>query len=152
MMALLSQRTPREKALLGCLAALGLIWLAVTQVWQPLQALRHEIAARIPRIERALALVQSNPVALPAPDADADADARSLPIVITEAADSFGLTINRLQPEGGRVRVTLEDAPFDAVLLWVEALQRDHALRPIDLTLTRRPTPGVVATNLMVER
>lgn len=148
MTALLTRRTPREKALLACLAALGLIWLAVTQVWQPLQALRHETAARIPRIERALALVQSNPVALTAPATDA----RSLPIVITDAADSFGLTINRLQPEGARVRVTLEDAPFDAVLLWVEALQRDHALRPTDLTLTRRPTPGVVATNLMVER
>ena len=148
MTALLTRRTPREKALLACLAALGLIWLAVTQVWQPLQALRHEIAARIPRIERALALVQSNPVALTAPATDA----RSLPIVITDAADSFGLTINRLQPEGAQVRVTLEDAPFDAVLLWVEALQRDHALRPTDLTLTRRPTPGVVATNLMVER
>ena len=73
-------------------------------------------------------------------------------MILTDAAAAFGLTISRLQPQGAEVLVTLEDAPFDTVLLWTQALIRDDALRLTQLTLTRRPAPGMVATTLTVER
>ncbi len=144
---LFANRTPREKVLLAGLAALALLWLTVTQVWQPLHALRQDIAARIPRIERALAEVKANPI----PQTTAS-DPRTTPALLTDAADTFGLTISRLQPQGTQVLVTLEDAPFDTVLLWTQSLLQDDGLRLTQLTLTRRPAPGIVATTLTVER
>ena len=147
---LFTNRTPREKLMLAALAGLGLLWLVVTQVWQPLQALRQQITARIPRIERALTEVQANPVPQSTPTLTADP--RTTSVILTDAAAAFGLTISRLQPQGAEVLVTLEDAPFDTVLLWTQALIRDDALRLTQLTLTRRPTPGMVATTLTVER
>jgi general secretion pathway protein M len=146
--SLFASRSLREKLLLAALAGLILIWLAVTQVWQPLHAHRADISARIPRIERALALVQAAPVPLMAQAPDP----RAIPAILTDAADTFGLKISRLQAQGNGAQLALEDAPFDVVLLWIEALQRDDALHLVDLTLTRRPAPGVVATTLTMER
>jgi type II secretory pathway component PulM len=46
----------------------------------------------------------------------------------------------------------LEEAPFDAVILWLEALHRDHGLAVTTLDLTRRPAPGTVNASLTLER
>lgn len=148
MTALFANRTPREKLLLAAMSGLVLIWLAVSHVWLPLQTHRHDIAARIPRIERALVQAQTGPETLAAQTVDP----RPIPAIITDAADAFDLKISRLQPLNGQVQLTLEDAPFETVLLWIEALQRDDALHLVDLTLTRRPAPGVVGTSLTLER
>ena len=142
----LASKSAREKVLLAALGVLVTGWLGFTQIWAPLQMHRHEMAARIPRLERALAVAQTLPAAVVA------ADPRDLPALITDAAGAFGLNITRLQPEGAKVQITLEDAAFETVLLWIEALQQANGLRLSDLTLTRRPAPGVVATSLTVER
>lgn len=143
----LSSRTPREQMLLAAMAAFALIWLVFTQIWQPLQAAHANLTARIPRIERALAQLQSAPALAAEPT-----DPRPTPVILTTAAETFGLRISRLQPQGTQVQLALEDAAFASVLLWIDALEGDHALRLIDLTLTRRPAPGVVGTTLTVER
>jgi general secretion pathway protein M len=148
MTALFANRTPREKLLLAAMSGLVLIWLAVSQLWLPLLIHRHDITARIPRIERALAQVQIGTETL----ATQTLDPRPIPAIITEAAETFDLKISRLQPLNGQVQLTLEDAPFETVLLWIEALQRDDALHLVDLALTRRPAPGVVGTTLTLER
>lgn len=148
MTALFTDRTPREKRLLAALAATLLLWLVATQVWVPLQAMRQGMADRIPRIERALAMVHQTPVSA----TGQGTDPRPLAVVVTEAAGPFGLNISRLQPRGAAVELALEDATFDAVLLWIEALERDNGLRLADLTLTRRPAPGIVGATLTLER
>lgn len=148
--AFLATKTPREKILLAALMATLLVWLGLTQIWQPLHAERQALNARIPRLERALAQT------LAAPQTPAlqttTADPRPTPVILTTAAETFGLRISRLQPQGAQVQLAIEDAAFETVLLWIEALERDHALRLIDLALTRRTAAGVVGTTLTVER
>lgn len=143
-----ASRTPREQALACAMAALVLVWLGFAQIWQPLQAEHRRLAARIPRLEAALAQLQS----VPATAADPAPDQRPTAIILTTSAETFGLRISRLQPQGTQVQLALEDAAFDTVLMWIETLERDHALRLIALNLTRRPATGVVATTLTVER
>ncbi len=142
-------RAPRERLLLLAMLGLLVLWLAVIAVWQPLQANRARLADQIARHDRALSVLQSQPAAatpaLPRDD-------RPLNIVITESTAAFQLTIRRLEPEGPRLRVVLEDAPFDSAILWLDALQRDHALRVTEIDLTRRPAPGVVNVTLTLER
>lgn len=146
-MTFFANRTQREKLLLAAMAGLALLWLVVTQLWLPLQAYRRDIAARIPRIERALVQVKNADPLLPQV-----ADPRATSSIITATADAFGLKISLLQPQDTQTQITLEDAPFDTVLLWIEALQREDALRLVDLTLTRRPAPGVVGATLTLAR
>ena len=56
------------------------------------------------------------------------------------------------KPFGNGARVVLEEASFDQVILWLEALKREHGLYVSDLEMTRRPAPGVVSTTFALER
>lgn len=143
----LADRTPRERVLLLGLTVTAIVAAAVLGVWQPLRAQNAAFADALNRTERAARQVAN----LPAQTDSVVPDARPAPVIITEAAESFGLQIRRLQPQGSTVQVALDDAAFDAVLLWLEALERDHGLRLADLALTRRPTPGMVAATLTLE-
>lgn len=142
-------RAPRERLLLAFLLIAITLWLAVVAIWQPLQASRARLADQIAHYERSLTVLQSQPTAGTSVIAPDD---RPLNVVITETAAASQLTIRRLEPDGSRIRVVLDEAPFDAIILWLEAIQRDQDLKPSEIELTRRPAPGVVNAILTLER
>ena len=147
--AMLDDRTPRERMLIAGMAGLVLVWTVFALVWQPLWTARASLAAGILRADQMLARVQRLP---PPANTPRVTDDRPLAVIATTTAGDMGLQVRRLQPQGAAVQVALEDAPFDFVLLWIAALERDHALRLTDLTLTRRTGPGLVAATLTLER
>jgi general secretion pathway protein M len=143
-------RTPRERILIAALGLFLAVYAAFVAVWQPLHRHRATLTddiAHYARAATALSAIPTGSVALPALSTDTP-----LPSIITDTAATFQLTIRRLQPTDGTADITLEDASFDAVLLWIDALERDYGLRIITLTMTRRPEPGLVATNLIIGR
>ncbi|MGL5011221.1 MAG: type II secretion system protein GspM, partial [Paracoccaceae bacterium] len=150
MMAFWAARTARERVLLACLAVVCLGYALIVGVWQPLQRQRDGMSSDIARYMRtaeALSAAAAQGVAFVTPASDAP-----LPAVITDTAAGYQLVIRRLQPTANAAEITLEDAGFEAVMLWLEALERDHGLRVMTLTMTRRPEPGLVATVLTVGR
>lgn len=146
MTAFWADRTPRERAMLWGLGAGVLLWLVVVAVWQPLQAQRANLTAQTARYQTAAQML-ANPVQVAV-----GSDPRPVAVIVADSAATFGLIIRRLQPTGDQVQVVLEDAPFEAVLLWIEAVTTDHALQLQSVDLIRRPAPGVVAATLMVAR
>ena len=142
----LMERTPRERWLLGMGAAMVLVWVAITLIWQPVQSRRQDARQQIAVYDRALAALQSSDA--PA----APVDARALNAIVTEAAARFDLTIRRLEPAGERIRVTLDDAAFQTLVLWLEAMNRDSGLRATELDLSRRPAPGTVNAIMVLEQ
>ena len=150
LVTMLDDRTPRERMLIAGAATLLVFWAIFAQVWQPLWASRAALEAGILRTDQMLARVQRLPP--PANATPVAADDRPLAVIATATAQDMGLQVRRLQPQGDAVQVVIEDAPFDFVLLWIAALERDHALRLTELTLSRRPAPGTVAATLTLER
>ncbi len=148
----LAQRTARERVLLGAAVALAAVWLVVFAVWQPLLAQRAALADRIARHDRGLAALAAQGPSDAAASATPAATARPVPELLTAAAATFQLVIRRLEAEGAGARVVLEEAAFAQVILWLEALERDHGLRVADIEMTRRPAPGMVGVTLSVER
>ena len=146
-----AQRSTREKLLLGLGLVLALLWLGITAVWQPLRLHRANLEVKISRLDRGFAALQDPGFNLPDAEATA-ADSRPVPVVITDTAAVFQLVIRRLEAEGTGARVVLEEATFQQVILWLEALERDHGLRVRDLEMTRRPAPGIVGVTLALER
>ena len=142
-------RAPRERLLLAVLMVLLGVWVVFAAVLQPLQSARLRMGDQIARQDRALSVLQSQPLPV---ETEPVPDDRPLANVITDSVAAFQLTIRRLEPEGPRVRVVLEDAPFDAVILWLDAVQRDQGLRVNEIEITRRPAPGVVNAVLALER
>ena len=144
----LKQSTARERWLLIAGGAAVLIWIVFALVWQPMQVRRDAVSRQIALYERAIGALQ----AAPAPTAAAPVDPRSLNAIVTDAAGRFGLSIRRLEPAGNRIRVTVNDAAFQSLILWLDAMQRDSGLRASELDMTRGPAPGVVNATLVLER
>lgn len=142
-------RSPRERLMLGGLGIAAALYLAVTAGAQPLLAARSEARAAIAASDAVLARL----AALPEGDAALiPATLRPAVAIVTETAPDFDLAIRRIEPEGAGARLVIEDADFAAVLLWIEALERDHGLRLVALEMDRRPEPGVVSARLTLER
>ena len=147
----LAERTGRERLLLGIALAFTLAWLGVVAVWQPLRQHRADLENRIARYDSGLAALENPAFATPDPENTTN-DSRPVPIILTESAAVFKLVIRRLEAEGTGARVVLEEASFEQVILWLDALERDHGLRVSQIEMTRKPAPGVVSTTLALER
>lgn len=142
-------RTLREQWLLAVGGAALLIWVTYAFVWQPIETQRQSALRQAMLYERASAAVQAGPVQAPLATST---DMRALNAIVTSAASDFDLIIRRLEPEGTRIRVTLDEAAFQTVILWLEAMQRDSGLRATEVDLSRRPAPGTVNATLLLER
>ncbi|MBK1691695.1 general secretion pathway protein GspM [Ectothiorhodospira mobilis] len=64
----------------------------------------------------------------------------------------LGGSLRRVQPEGeGRVRVWMDDAPFDDIVQWLDRLQRRHGVRVSGLVVDRQAREGRVNARIVLE-
>jgi len=143
----LADRTLRERLLLlGLVAVAGLAGLHVL-LWSPAMTRHAGLMQRLLALDRVTLQLAATPPAPRAPYSN-----RAPALIVTETAAAAGLILRRLEPDGDRLRLTLDDAAFEDVLTWIETLDRDHGLTPFVLEITRRPAPGLVAATLTLER
>jgi type II secretory pathway component PulM len=145
-------RTHAERAVLVTglvLAAAALGWLLV---WLPIQA-------DIARLTREFA-VQRSALALAHDQADAMAGLeRRTPAPVREARATLdlalaqsGIKASAIDRAGDDLRVTIDGVSFDALTTVLESLQRDAALRVVDLTAVARVEPGMVRAEFTLRR
>ncbi len=147
----IAARSVREKVLLGIAVTSALVWVGVVAAWQPLHQRQADLEGRIARYDRGIAALAA---ITPSTDSfrEVTDDSRPIPLILTDLAALFQLTIRRLEDEQNGARVVLGEATFEQVILWMESLERDHGLRVIELEMARKPAPGVVSTTLVLER
>lgn len=123
-------RTPRERHLLGVMAAMllaTLIWLGVVRPlmeWRTAAAERRaQATATAAEVRRDLARLA--PAAAPARLAAAE----GLEPLVRRSAESAGLAAElSMGPDGG-LAFRVASAPSGAALAWLAALEADHGLR-----------------------
>jgi len=140
-----TDRSRRERWLLGLVAAVALTVVCDRLVWRPLTAARAAALAEIARDDRIAAQLQAA-----GPDVARIAAARagSLASVVTERAAKAGLTVARIEAQGGNVAVTLDGVGFDSLVDWLAALDTQAGIGVVDLKVDRRPDPGVVTAQV----
>lgn len=138
-------RALRERALIAAALVLTLAWAGVAWGLRPLDAARSAARAEIAMLATLTARVVAAP---PAPGPRAPAP---LARTVADSAAAHGLAIQRLEPEGARLSVTLGAVGFDPLLAWLAALETTSGLRVAALDLERRPEPGIVAARLTLE-
>ena len=80
-------------------------------------------------------------------------NAQSLLARVDESAKAAGLgaALKRVEPEGSNtVRVWLEQAPFDASVLWLERLKREHGARITSVVVERVAAAPVGTVNVRI--
>jgi type II secretory pathway component PulM len=145
-------RTHAERAAVVAGAALAIAALAWLLVWLPIQAdiarLTRELA-----VQRA-ALTQARVQA----DAIGGLERRTPPSVrepraaLDLALAQAGIKASAIDPTGDDLRVTIDGVSFDVLTTLFESLQRDAALRVVDLTAVARVEPGTVRAEFTLRR
>jgi general secretion pathway protein M len=140
-------RSLREQWLLGILGALLAAWLLAVAVILPIQRARAAAMADIRTYENLTARLRSAGT-LGAPTRVVRASG-SPNAILSITASQFGMVavVNR-DPSG--LRVNIADAPYDALMRWIAAVEQTSSIRVIRMRLVRRPASGFVAAELMV--
>lgn len=135
-----SQRSQRERLMLGVLAALLAAVVLVYGVIQPLQNARARAFADIRTYETLNARLRA---AGPLTKRTGPARTGPAPQVVSESAAAFGLSPRVETAEGG-VNATLVDASYDSVMSWLADLGATSRLRVRSVSLQRGSAAGQV--------
>lgn len=144
----LDRLTGRERLLLaaGAMAVGGAV--LVFGIWQPLLAQQKAQMTRLQRYERTLAALAQMPRSVAT-----KADPRPMAAILTQTTAAQNLTILRLDtPKDGAATLTLQDASFETLILWIDGLDRDNGLIFTSATIRRTDAPGIVSADLSVQR
>ncbi|MCG5536827.1 type II secretion system protein GspM [Ectothiorhodospira mobilis] len=150
---------PRERRVLrlgGIALALILLWWGL---WLPLTERVARSQQTVAELRADLAWMQAAARAVRAGRGQeetppTDRGERSLLGRVDATAREAGLAghLRRVQPDGeGTVRVWLDDAPFDAILQWLDPLQRRHGVRVGSLVVDRQAREGRVNARIVLE-
>lgn len=136
----------RERRLLLAtvfLVALTVLWLALLR---PALDLRQESLDRIANLN-----VVAGALDRFSPSIQEPSDRPPLRQRVAEAARASELGIQRLDPQGGALAVTLDDVPFVSLIGWIDTLTSDHSARVLSSEIARRPEPGIVTARIVLE-
>ena len=142
------ERSERERMLLGGLAAVALVALILTLIVNPLQTARAKALADIRTYETLSASLRAAGPNLAQPGVRRTGSASE---IVTTSAASFGLTIQRIEPEEGRTRVVMEQVPYDNVVGWLADLERTSDLTIVEVRLDRGTIGGRVSAQVVVQ-
>ena len=120
------QLAGRERRALTFLGLVLLALLMYAGLWKPVERSRAEALSYFQQQRELHAYLQARAPGARAISAQAPARAQAADLqrLVTAAAERQGLAIERLDVEGeGGVQVSLQPAPFLALLAWFEALQ-----------------------------
>ncbi len=141
-----SERSIREQILLGALSAIGIFGMLLV-VLAPLRQDRRDALIDI----RAAALLEAR---LRAGGGDLAAVGKfrrgTASAIVTDSAAAASIVIKQVEPSGSDLRVTLADAPFDAVVTWIAEIENTSNLRLRNAAIERQGAAGFVSATLVL--
>jgi general secretion pathway protein M len=151
---------PRERLTIAVCAVITVIALLYLLVWAPIQESRAQLAVNVEAQRETLAWMQQasaqvRQTRLHNPAAVAVNDTRSLLSIVDSSAKQASVRdpIQRMEPEGDDgVKLSMEDADFDATIQWLGALKRSYNVDVVSASITPSGAPGQVDTRLSLQR
>lgn len=68
----------------------------------------------------------------------------SLSAIVSSAAGQYGLEITRMQPQGNKIQLWMDDVPFESLLSYLSNLVQQKGLSLDSLDVTATDIPGYV--------
>jgi general secretion pathway protein M len=145
-------RTHAERAVLvagAVLAAAALAWLLV---WLPIQGDIARLTRELATQRAALAQARGQADTMGGLERRMPAPVREARAALDLALAQSGIKASAIDRTSDDLRVTVDGVSFDALTTLLESLQRDAALRVVDLTAVARVEPGMVRAEFTLRR
>jgi general secretion pathway protein M len=141
---------PREQRAV----AIGAVVLCVLILFSGIWSLQSAVSSALNTKERRredLAWMRVNASEVQAGGASLAADTGEAPVVLVDRVGreaGLGAALRGTQPSGSGVRVQLEGAPFDMLVMWLAALDERYGFAIESISLDRTALPGLVNANI----
>ncbi|WP_133405267.1 type II secretion system protein M [Parashewanella tropica] len=139
----LAFREQQLVAVAGVVVAITIFYLGI---WSPISSAQQNAQADLEYAKQSLMRVKQDANRLMGyKQTNRGQSSRgSLSNIVNQQADRFGLTITRMQPQGDKIQLWLEDAPFNDVLRYLDTLVAKQGLTVDSFDVANTDTLGVV--------
>ncbi|MGS0677051.1 type II secretion system protein M [Shewanella sp. 0m-4] len=136
----------REQQMVAACGVVLVIGILYWGVWTPIANAEAEAERRLEGQQSTLNYVKqtANRIAGLKQSGSSNAFRGSLSAAVNQTASAFGLTITRMQPQGNKIQVWMDEVPFDTLLNYLNELVQKKGLSLESLDLAESDTPGYV--------
>lgn len=136
----------REQQMLSIAAIVGVIGILYWGIWTPVANAEEDARRQLQAQQQTLAYVkQTAGKIMSLRQSGGKAAFRgSLSSAVTAAAGKYGLEITRMQPQGDKIQLWMDDVPFDALLGYLNELVQQKGMVLDNLDVAATDTPGLV--------
>lgn len=140
------QLNSREQRLVSIMAALVMIFILYSAIWQPLNESLANANKKLIRQQTLLTWVTDNTAQYKQAKRNTQTSNSkgSLSGIVNKSANSYKLTITRMQPQGNNLQVWIDNVPFTKLLFWLEHLANKEGLQVQGIDLTHAERTGEV--------
>jgi general secretion pathway protein M len=147
----LGERDRASLKILGVVLSALVIYFGI---WVPAQSFMLEQRSMLETNKGLLVLVQTNQKMLAksgrtGSQTAAGLDSQQLVSTVTNMATKEGLSLKRFEPAGEqKVKVWIEDSPFDKLVSWLTELERNLKVRVEQISIEKDEAEGLVSARL----
>jgi general secretion pathway protein M len=140
------QLSEREQRLVMISALVIVVGLFYWLIWSPLNHSLQTDRKAIGAQQELLTWVQKNAnraMQLRGASSNTKSFTGSLPQAVNQTAGRLNIAISRMQPQGEQLQVWVDQAPFNDVLSWLQALEK-MGVSILDMDIADASIPGQV--------
>jgi len=136
----------REQQLVGTCAVVLVIGIFYWGIWTPISNAEVDAERRLQAQESTLNFVKqtANKIAGLKQIGTQAKFKGSLSAAVNQSAGAFGLEITRMQPQGNKIQLWMDDVPFDSLLGYLNELVQEKGLSLDSIDLAESDVPGLV--------
>ncbi|WJV52592.1 type II secretion system protein M [Prodigiosinella aquatilis] len=146
----------RERRLMLVCVGLVVLCLLYYLLWQPWQRQSQQWRLMIERERQTVSWMPKQAARLPTPRGRKQVSGRevSLTVLIPQTAAQYGITIQRLQPQGNQVSVTLSRSDFNSLMHWLLELEQKNGVitQVLEVAAVENSMGNVDVSRLLLER
>lgn len=136
----------REQQLVGVCAVVLVIGIFYWGIWTPITDAERDAERALLAQQNTLSYVKqtANKIAGLKQSGGPKGFSGSLSAAVTQSAKNYGLEITRMQPQGNKIQVWMDEVPFDSLLGYLSDLVQEKGLSLENIDLAQSDTPGFV--------
>ncbi|MCL1077155.1 type II secretion system protein M [Parashewanella spongiae] len=136
----------REQQLVAVCSIFLIIGIFYWGIWSPISNAEQDAQRRLVQSQKTLSYVKQSVNKIVAAKQSGQTSTRkgSLSSIVNTIASRYGVVISRMQPQGKKVQIWMDDVPFNDLLAYLNELTQNQGLSLDTFDVTETETAGLV--------